>query len=312
MTVQDSRCAPGELGRDPAANENLAVSGDPAVADRAALATPFELTDLSRRRNAPGRRAGLRRVRWLLRGLVPAALLIAWQWSTSAGLVPPTTLASPKSVFEAARDLIADGELQTALRVSTGRALTGLVIGAGIGVAAGLVAGLWKLGEELVDSTLQMLRTVPFIALIPLFVVWFGIGDTPKIVLIAVACVFPVYLNTFAGVRGVDRRLIEVGRVFGLSRTRMITRLVLPNALPSVLVGIRYAMGISLLALVAAEQINASSGLGALVMNASNQIRTDIVIVGVVVYALLGLLVDLVVRLLERLLLPWRPTIVKS
>ncbi|WP_163551950.1 ABC transporter permease [Candidatus Frankia alpina] len=300
MTVQDSRCAPGELGR-----------GSPA-AEPAALAAPLDLTDLSRRRNAPGRRAGLRRIRWLLRGLVPAALLIAWQWSTSAGLVPPTTLASPKSVLEAARDLIADGELQTALRVSAGRALTGLVIGAGIGVAAGLVAGLWKLGEELVDSTLQMLRTVPFIALIPLFVVWFGIGDTPKIVLIAVACIFPVYLNTFAGVRGVDRRLIEVGRVFGLSRTRMITRLVLPNALPSVLVGIRYAMGISLLALVAAEQINASSGLGALVMNASNQIRTDIVIVGVVVYALLGLLVDLIVRLLERLLLPWRPTIVKS
>jgi len=205
---------------------------------------------------------------------------------------------------------VRNGDLQTALAVSLGRAATGLAWGVSIGLGIGVISGLSRLGDQIFDSSLQMIRTIPFIALIPLFIVWFGIGDEPKIILVAMACIFPVYLNTFAGVRGVDRKLLELGRTFGVSRTGMIFRIILPNALPSVLVGIRYAMGTSLLALVAAEQINASSGLGYLIMNASNQIRTDIVIVGVLIYAVLGLSVDFIVRSAEALLLPWRVTVI--
>jgi sulfonate transport system permease protein len=213
-------------------------------------------------------------------------------------------------VIEAAVDLLVSGDLQTALAVSLLRAGTGLLWGISIGLTIGIVAGLSRLGDQLFDSSLQMIRTIPFIALIPLFIVWFGIDDAPKIILVAIACIFPVYLNTYAGVRNVDPKLLEVGRTFGLSRSAIILQIILPNALPGILVGIRYAMGTSLLALVAAEQINAASGLGFLIMNASNEIRTDIVIVGVLIYAALGLSVDFLVRIAETVLLPWRVTVI--
>lgn len=251
-----------------------------------------------------------RYLHWGLRLTLPVLVLIVWQAGSTWGLIPARKLAPPDVVVQAAVELLQSGDLQTALAVSLGRALTGLAWGVSIGLLLGIVAGLSRLGEEVFDSSLQMIRTIPFIALIPLFIVWFGIGDPPKIILVAVASIFPVYLNTYAGVRGVDRKLIEVGRTFGVSRLGIVTGIILPNALPGVLVGIRYAMGTSLLALVAAEQINAASGLGYLIMNASNEIRTDIVIVGVLIYAALGLLVDFIIRLAETVLLPWRVTVV--
>jgi sulfonate transport system permease protein len=273
-----------------------------------AVATSPDLIELRRGpRVGAGRRGG--RSRWLLRLLVPALLVAAWQIGSSTGHISTRMLASPSQVISATRFLIHNGDLQSALPISIKRALTGLAFGVPIGVLFGIGAGLSRLGEELIDSSLQMLRTIPFIALVPLFIMWFGIGEEAKIVFVAVACVFPAYLNTYAGIRNVDRKVIEAGRVFGLGRVKLVTKIILPNALPSVLVGVRYAMGVALLALVAAEQINATSGLGFLIMTASSEIRTDIVIVGVLMYALLGLSVDLVVRLAEKLLLPWRPTI---
>ena len=198
------------------------------------------------------------------------------------------------------------GELQHHLWVSLGRAVKGLVIGVTLGTALAVVSGLWRLGEDLIDAPMQMLRTLPFVALVPLFILWFGIGDEAKIALIILGTAFPMYINTFAGIRGVDAKLVEAAKTVGLSRWGLIKDVVLPGALPSALVGLRYSMTISVLALVVAEQINASAGIGYLITNARDFLQTDVIVVGLLVYALLGIGADLIVRLLERKLLGWR------
>ncbi|GLI25180.1 sulfonate transport system permease protein [Xanthobacter flavus] len=248
--------------------------------------------------------------RFASRALVPALLLAVWQASSNFGLVAPEVLPSPAEIIAAYAELIRTGELQAAIPASLARALTGLALGASVGLVLGLFAGLWRVGEELFDAPLQMLRTIPFIAMIPLFIIWFGIGEQAKIALIFGATIFPVYLNTYSGVRGVDQKLIEAAQVFGLSHGRIATRVIIPTALPSILVGLRFAAGVSLLALVAAEQINARSGIGFILINANQNQRTDIIIAGIIVYALLGIAIDLVMRVVERLALPWRPSLV--
>ncbi|MFG1249691.1 ABC transporter permease subunit [Xanthobacter flavus] len=190
--------------------------------------------------------------RFASRALVPALLLAVWQASSNFGLVAPEVLPSPAEIIAAYAELIRTGELQAAIPASFARALTGLALGASVGLVLGLFAGLWRVGEELFDAPLQMLRTIPFIAMIPLFIIWFGIGEQAKIALIFGATIFPVYLNTYSGVRGVDQKLIEAARVFGLSHGRIATRVIIPTALPSILVGLRFAASVSLLALVAA------------------------------------------------------------
>ncbi len=241
----------------------------------------------------------------VLRVAVPLLLIAAWQGASllqvSADVLPP-----PSEVLAALAGLWRDGDLQTAVPTSLGRAVLGLLFGGGFGLIAGLAAGLWQRGEEVLDAPLQMLRTIPFIALIPLFITWFGIGELPKITLIAAATVFPMYLNAYAGVRNVDSKLIEAGSTFGLKGLPLITRIILPMSLPSVLTGLRLSAGISLLALVAAEQINATSGIGQIVMSAGQNQRPDIIIAGIVIYAILGICIDLAMRWIERLLLPWR------
>ncbi|WP_139279807.1 ABC transporter permease [Rhodococcoides yunnanense] len=242
-----------------------------------------------------------------LRVLVPLALVALWQLSSALGWTTEFTLPPPSAILEAYRELWSAGDLNAALPISLQRAGIGLLAGVSIGLVLGLTAGLWKIGEEIFDAPLQMLRTIPFIAVLPLFITWFGIGEQPKLILIAAATVFPVYLNTYHGVRGVDKKLVEAGQTFGLSGWRLATRVILPTALPSALTGIRYASGVALLALVLAEQINAREGIGYLLNNANQNQRPDIVIAGILVYAILGILVDVVMRLIERYALPWRP-----
>jgi len=181
-----------------------------------------------------------------------------------------------------------------------------------LGVGLGLVAGLSRLGEVLVDPLMQIKRTIPVVALTPLFIVWFGIGETPKIALIVFATVFPVYLNLYNGIRGVDVRLLDAARSFGLSRFELIRDVILPAALPSLLVGLRYALSIAVILLVIAEQINATAGLGYLINNARDFMRTDIIVVCLMVYALLGLGADWLVRAVEKRALVWRPSIVEQ
>lgn len=241
----------------------------------------------------------------LLRALVPALLFGLWWWGTAAGWISAQVLVSPPDVVRTLRDLVEHDRLLHQIWVSVSLALRGAFFGAVAGLVLGAVAGLWRLGEELLDSTLQMLRTVPFLAVVPLFIVWLGIGDLPKVLLISIATVFPMYLNTYNGVRNVDRKVVEAMHVFGLRGVRLVTKVVLPLALPAIFTGLRYCLGISVLALIAAEQINSSEGLGYLIFEAQSMQHIDILIVALVIYAALGLLSDVLVRALERLAMPW-------
>jgi sulfonate transport system permease protein len=233
------------------------------------------------------------------------ALLLIWESLSRLGVISPRTIAAPSAILASAWTLTITGELPANLLVSLARVATGFVIGASIGGALAVVAG-----EDIVDAPMQMLRTLPFLALVPLFILWFGIGELPKIALVTLGASFPVYLNLFAGIRGVDPKLIEAGRVFGLSRLAMVRRVILPGALPSLLVGLRYALGVSWLSLVVAEQINATAGIGYLIDDARDFLRTDVIVVGLLVYALLGLGADALIRGVERRTLRWRPSLV--
>lgn len=248
----------------------------------------------------------------LRRFVSPLALVLVWQAASMAGLLSPRTLAAPSTILATGWGLLASGELPWHLAVSLARVAAGLAIGLSIGAGLALVAGLSRLGENIVDAPVQMLRTLPFLALVPLFILWFGIGETPKIALVALGTTFPIYLNLFAGIRGVEPRLAEMGRVFGLDRAGLIRHVVLPGALPSALVGLRYSLGVAWLSLVVAEQVNANAGIGYLINDARDFLRTDVIMVGLVLYALLGLLADGLVRGLERRLLAWRPALVRS
>jgi sulfonate transport system permease protein len=241
-----------------------------------------------------------------LRALSPLALLILWQAASSAGVLPERLLASPATVASTAITLTREGTLGEAAAISLQRAVIGFLIGAAAGLVLALLAGLSRLGESIVDPPMQMLRALPLFGLIPLFILWFGIGETPKVVLVAFGVFFPIYLNTYSGIRGVDARLAEVGQVLRLGRTSLIRHIVLPGALPQTLVGLRQSLGTAWLALIVAEQINASSGLGFMINDAREFLRIDIVVVGLLVYAILGLATDALVRLLERRALSWR------
>ncbi|MYV55796.1 ABC transporter permease [Streptomyces sp. SID3212] len=257
----------------------------------------------------PGKRSFPRSVpRWLRRTVGPLLLLLAWQVLSSTGVLHPDTLASPGSVARSAGDLVADGTLPTAMGVSLQRVAVGLLIGGVAGTVLALASGLSRLGEDLIDATVQMLRTVPFIGLIPLLIIWLGIGEAPKIALIALGVAFHLYLNVYAGIRGVDEQLIEAGQSLGLGRWGLVRHVILPGALPGAMTGLRYSLATAWLALVFGESINADAGIGFLMNQAREFFRTDVIVVCLVVYAFLGLLADAVVRTLERLLLQWRPT----
>ncbi|CAN7576488.1 ABC transporter permease subunit [Rhizobium rhizogenes] len=268
--------------------------------------------------SAPARSVAMKRIeplsaarrgvpRWLRRALGPVLLIALWHLVSVTGVLPQEVLAGPSVVLTSAAKLVATGELQQAMWVALGRALTGLAIGGTIGVSLAVLSGLSRLGEDLIDATVQMLRTVPNVALIPLLIIWLGIGEAPKVALIALGTAFPLYLNVYAGIRNVDASLIEAGRTLNLSRSAMIRHIILPGALPSALVGLRYSLGIAWLALVFGEQINATAGIGYLMANAREFFQTDVIVVCLAVYAFLGLAVDFIVRTLERIFLSWRP-----
>ena len=260
---------------------------------------------------ASGRGAAWFRRISLGRWASPIALLLLWELGSRTGVIPTRILAAPSSVAVTLWSMTISGELPSNLLVSLGRAGAGLLIGVTVGSLLALAAGLSKRGELAVDPPLQMLRTLPALALSPLLIVWLGIGEAAKVALIAFATTFPIYLNLYNGVRGVDVRLVEAARSFGLSDLEVIQHVILPAALPSFLVGLRYSLSVSVLILVAAEQINAQAGLGYLINNARDFMRTDILVVCLLVYALLGLGADSIVRTLERHALAWRPSLVE-
>ena len=238
---------------------------------------------------------------------VPVGLVLLWEAASRLGELPPTILPAPSNVVAAAWRLTLSGELPRNIGVSTLRALSGFAVGGIIGLALGLANGLSSLSERLTDTTLQMARNVPHLALIPLVILWFGIDEEAKLFLVALGVFFPIYINTLLGIRSVDPQLVEMGRAYGMDRWTLFRRVILPAALPSLFVGLRYALGIMWLTLIVAETISASSGLGYMAMQAREFLLVDVVVLSIAIYALLGKLADSIARLLERLALQWHP-----
>ena len=234
-------------------------------------------------------------------------LFFLWELASRAGWISTSVLAGPSTVLTAGADMIADGTLPESMWASLQRVAWGMAIGIPLGTALALASGLSRLGDNLVDANVQMLRFVPIIALQPLLVVWLGVGETVKISLIVLGVAFPIYVNTSSAMKSLDPRYGELADVVGLNRRQLIRRVVLPGALPGFLVGLRLATAIAWLLLVFAEQINATSGIGYLMTRAQVFFQTDVIVVGLVTYAALGLLSDGLVRSLERRLLRWQP-----
>ncbi len=283
--------------------------GGPPPDTGPALAQPAAGAAAAARRVA-ARRGRSRRRAWY-RLISPLAVLVIWQLVSRSGLVSEQKLPSPGTVLHTAITLIttnsaAYGTLQGAMAVSLQRVAIGFALGGAAGLILAVLAGLSRLGENSVDPLLQMLRTLPLFGLIPVFIVWFGIGELPKVLLIALGSAIPLYLNTFAGIRNVDAKLAEAGQSLGLTRAEMIRHIILPGALPQMLVGLRQSLGVAWLALVVAEQINANAGLGFMISQATQFLRNDVIFVALLVYCLLGLVTDALVRLLERRALAWR------
>jgi sulfonate transport system permease protein len=256
------------------------------------------------RPRSAGRRTS--RFAFLRRWISPVAIIVIWQVLCSAGVIAEDKMASPVQITRTAVDLIQDGVLGTQTLISVQRVALGVLIGGVIGLALAIVAGLSRVGEDAVDPPMQMLRALPHFGLITLFITWFGIGETPKVALIALGVCFPLYLNTFAGIRGIDRRILEAARSMHLNRRQRIRHVVIPGALPQTLTGLRQSLGIAWLSLIVAETIGADTGLGAMINDAREFLQTDVIVVGLAVYALLGLGTDAIVRYLERRALAWR------
>jgi sulfonate transport system permease protein len=255
--------------------------------------------------------AGLTGAGGRLKGLLPLALPLAivvlWQGASSLGLIGSRLMPAPLDVVEAFWLKLSNGELAVNVVASGARALSGLVVGGSIGFLLGLANGLSKLSYQMTDTTLQMLRTIPNLALIPLVILWFGIGEEAKLFLTALGVFFPIYLNTLHGVRNVDPQLIEMGRVYGMSPWTLFRRVIFPGALPSIFVGLRFSLGIMWLTLIVAESMAASSGIGHMANQAREFMLTDVVVLALLIYALLGKGADLLAKTLESLTLQWHP-----
>jgi sulfonate transport system permease protein len=268
--------------------------------------------DAPERANLPGgtTRRFVRGRGWL-RLISPLVVVGLWQLLSSTGALPPSRLQSPVSVAHTAYNLVTTtsptyGTLQASLLVSAERWGIGFFIGVAIAVVLAVLSGLSRIGENTLDPLINLARSVPLFGLLPLFIVWRGIGTMPKIVIVTLGALFPMYVNTFAGIRSVDPKLGELGQVLGLSRWELVRHVVLPGSLPSVFTGLRLSVIGSLLALVVAEQVNANAGLGFMIATAQEFLANNIILVALVVYAILGVLADAIIRLVERRALTWR------
>ena len=237
--------------------------------------------------------------------LVPLLLLISWQFLSSIGVIPKRILPAPMEVIQAAQTLLSTGELYEHITVSLGRALFGFFIGGLIGFLLGIFNGISRYSELLFDTSVQMLRNIPHLALIPLVILWFGIDETSKVFLVALGVLFPVYINTYHGIKSVDKGLIEMGKAYGLKGRALFFTVIFPGAMSSILIGIRFSLGVMWLTLIVAETISSHSGIGYMAMNAREFMQMDVIVLSVVLYALLGKLSDVIAKYFEGKLLKW-------
>lgn len=234
-------------------------------------------------------------------------VLLVWELLSRMGYIRPQILPAPSSVALTGWELLRDGTLLVHLGYSLARAAVGFVIGASIGFALGVAVGLSPLAEAVLDRSVQMIRAVPFLALLPLVIIWFGVDEAGKIFLVALAVLFPIYINTVLGIRQVDPKLLELGNVTGLGWRDQVRRIILPGAMPSILTGVRYALAVAWLALVIAETVATTKGIGFLAMDAREFLQTNVIVLTILIYAVIGVLADSVARWLERRLLSWHP-----
>jgi sulfonate transport system permease protein len=244
----------------------------------------------------------------ILPWVIPIVLIGSWQLFSTLGILSTRVLPNPLDIFTAAVELTKSGQLTSDVWISTKRAFWGFVIGGGIGFILGLVNGLSKISESLLDTSIQMIRNIPHLALIPIVILWFGIEEEAKLFLVALGTFFPIYLNTFHGIRSVDKSLIEMAHVYELKGFSMFWHIIFPAALPSILVGVRYALGITWVTLIVAETIAANSGIGYMAMNAREFMQLDVVVLSIILYALLGKLSDVAAKVAEKRFLKWHPS----
>ncbi|GGD61826.1 ABC transporter permease subunit [Caballeronia grimmiae] len=242
--------------------------------------------------------------RWLS-WTVPAIVVLLWEAAARLGLIAPQVLPAPSSVFATAANMTQNGELFIHLGVSLLRAAGGFIIGGSIGLALGVLVGFSPFAQALLDRPIQMIRAVPFLAMLPLVIVWFGVGEVAKIFLVALAVLFPIYINTMLGIRQIDPKLMELARVIGMSRAGVVRRIVIPGAMPSILTGVRYALAHAWLALVIAETLATTRGIGFLAMDAREFLNTNVILLTIIIYAIIGVVADALVRMLESRLLSW-------
>ncbi|MFJ8104555.1 ABC transporter permease [Streptomyces sp. NPDC096132] len=269
----------------------------------APVAATAERSRRRRRSLAPGKRLPAARL------IGPLVLLALWAAASAAGRLDPGAIPAPWTVLRTGVHLWTDGTLPTDVLTSLERAAYGFAIGLTAGVALALASGLSRAGEALIDGTVQLNRAIPVLGLIPLFILWLGIGETFKIAIIAIVVYIPIYLNTHAALSGIDNRFVELAEVQGLSRVQFIRQIVIPGALPGFFVGLRLGVTGSWLGLVVLEQINATSGLGYMMFQAQNYGQSDVILVGLLIYGVFGLVSDSAVRLIERRVLSWRRTL---
>ncbi len=249
-----------------------------------------------------------RTVRKLSAWMLPILLILIWQLFSQLRLLSENILPSPLEVGQAAVRLMGTGEIFHHIAISAQRALIGFLIGGTIGFMLGLLNGISRAAEHLLDTTVQMLRNIPHLALIPLVILWFGIQEGAKIFLVALGVFFPIYVNTYHGIRTVDKGLIEMAKIYGLRGWSLFREVILPGAMSSILVGIRFSLGIMWISLIVAETIASDSGIGYMAMNAREFMNMDVVVLSILLYALLGKLSDVIAKLLENRLLQWHPS----
>lgn len=269
------------------------------------MATPALQTQA--RSRSLGRGVARRGWRAIAPWLVPIGLIVAWELAARTGALSTRVLPEPLAVVRAAWSLIESGDMWANVKVSTWRALVGFAIGGGVGLVLGLATGLSKAAEVALDSTIQMIRNIPALAMIPLVILWFGIDEKAKLFLVSLGVFFPIYINTYHGIRSVDANLIEMAKSYGVKGFALYRDVILPGALPSILVGVRFALGLMWVMLIVAETISAQSGVGYMTMNAREFLQTDVVVVGILLYAILGKLADVLAKWLERATLRWHP-----
>ena len=243
----------------------------------------------------------------LLAWVLPLTFFIGLELATHQGWVEARLLPPPSEIFNTFKELSQDG-LASHIKTSILRVLVGFLIGSGLGLIIAILVGLNPLLKKLIDPSFQALRNVPSLAWVPLLLLWFGIDEAPKIIMISLGAFFPVYLNVMSGLQNVDRKLVEVGEIYGLNRFQLVRRILLPAALPYIFTGLRTALGLAWMFLVAAELIAASQGLGYLLADGRETSRPDRVIAAIILIALLGKLSDSLLHALEIKSLGWRDT----